>query len=108
MKGPRQEVPRPKWKVEERDGAQGASLSVIIEKSRINLNVEVFYLFYHRFLWTDVIEVYHVARRLSLSIDSFNKCDEQIGNLLKEINLIWNNLTAFIAGTSIMVRIDGP
>ncbi|KAG1682439.1 Synergin gamma [Nymphon striatum] len=50
----------------------------------------------------NIIEVYRVVERVAVSINSFKKCNTKIGELLKEINLIWNNLSAFIAGTAIM------
>uniref|UniRef100_S4RJW5 EH domain-containing protein n=1 Tax=Petromyzon marinus TaxID=7757 RepID=S4RJW5_PETMA len=46
---------------------------------------------------TGVVEVYRVAKRVELGIKAAAVCSEELQGLLKEIELVWHNLMAFLS-----------
>ncbi|XP_052801011.1 synergin gamma-like isoform X2 [Mya arenaria] len=49
-----------------------------------------------------VIEIYRVVCKITEAIKKTGMGNEKLGGMLKEIDLAWNNLTAFLVGGSVM------
>ncbi|KAL3858160.1 hypothetical protein ACJMK2_012765 [Sinanodonta woodiana] len=49
-----------------------------------------------------IIEIYRIVCRIALSMKTAALSNDKLQQLLKDINLAWNNLTAFLVGGSVM------
>nr|XP_032802987.1 synergin gamma isoform X11 [Petromyzon marinus] len=57
---------------------------------------------------TGVVEVYRVAKRVELGIKAAAVCSEELQGLLKEIELVWHNLMAFLSLSTATVSLLKP
>ncbi|XP_062590814.1 synergin gamma-like isoform X5 [Saccostrea cucullata] len=49
-----------------------------------------------------VVEIYRVVCRISVSIESTGLSNDKLKQLLKDVDLVWNNLAAFLVGGNMM------